>query len=324
MALLFHQLVTATLSEAGARARFQGLVTQLVRLKHPTIKAREIRPAPGDGGIDTFAGDIDGELLVWQSKCVQSIGASQRKQIRESFEAIINTCSTEDSRLAAWTLCIPCSMSLEETRWWQTWKRKAERLHHVAIELWDGSEFEEILNSPDAAAIRVAYLPGPPPTSPLAELAVLPVPDTAALDDMLFVKQLTAAGHDELASSKEQFFNAELMAREISDKAVPGELTALRTCHAEVRGMWEHRFNNACQVTSANSDRLPGLHSSVMGAVEDRHNAVTRAASPPVLRMSMVHRKGTMHQVVELGVAGWTRNYRRIAEAHKQEATSDG
>jgi hypothetical protein len=33
--------------------------------------------------------------------------------------------------------------------------------------------------------------------------------------------------------------------------------------------------------------------------------------------MHLVHRKGAMHQVVDAGRAGWVRDFRAIAEAHR-------
>lgn len=189
--LLFHQLVAFAGSEAGARERFQHLVTQLVVLRNPSIVPREIRPDPGDGGIDTFTGEIDGALAVWQSKLFSEVGSVQQKQVRESFHAMVRTAAEHAATLEMWTLCVPCSLSLTETTWWDRWRKRMQRDHGVTIDLWDETRLETLLNSPDAAAVRATYL-GPGAQTALDELAILPVPDPAAMDDYALCQ--TAAG----------------------------------------------------------------------------------------------------------------------------------
>ncbi len=50
-----------------------------------------------------------------------------------------------------------------------------------------------------------------------------------------------------------------------------------------------------------------------MEAIERRHDS----GHIEVLPMHLIHRKGAMHQVVETGSAGWVRDFRQIAEAHR-------
>jgi hypothetical protein len=108
-----------------------------------------------------------------------------------------------------------------------------------------------------------------------------------------------------------------VISREIADKAVPEEVQALEVCRSEVHAIWEPRFNAACASTQQGTDKLPQLHADVMCAIEAHHQAIRSAPTRPRLRMSLTHRHGTMHQVVEAGRAGWIRGYRALAAAHR-------
>src|SRR5690349_12955622 len=91
-------------TEDGGRAIFAQLVTHCVRDVYPGAQA--VRPDPGDEGLDTFVGDFDGELRVWQAKYFpDGVGESQREQIRKSWKACIE--SSHFSDVASWTLCLP-------------------------------------------------------------------------------------------------------------------------------------------------------------------------------------------------------------------------
>jgi len=173
---------------------------------------------------------------------------------------------------------------------------------------------EQTLLAPDAAHIYERYfpvvgkadeVPTPPPVEEL--------PDHLSYEDMLFIKQLQAAQIVELDSAKQQFFNAEALAREIADKRVAEQMEALQAERADLSSIWEDRFNKACAEPDDRDGLLPALHPEVMEAIERRHDSVR----VDVLPMHLIHRKGAMHQVVEKGSAGWVRNFRAIAEAHR-------
>ena len=99
-------------TEDGARAVFADLVTHCVRANHPG--ARAIRPNPGDEGVDTFCGEFETGVRVWQAKYFpDGVDGSQQGQIRESWKTAIN--SSYAAKMQLWTLCIPCELSMEET-----------------------------------------------------------------------------------------------------------------------------------------------------------------------------------------------------------------
>ena len=84
------------------------------------------------------------------------------------------------------------------------------------------------------------------------------------------------------------------------------------TVRSETRSLWSQEYNDACE-KNARADSLPGLHGAVMRAIRALHLA--QGLTP--LRLSVVHRSGTMHQVVEDGEAGWVREFRAVVERHR-------
>ncbi len=183
----------------------------------------------------------------------------------------------------------------------------------MRIGLWDRTELEGLLLTPDATELRAAFFPAqaarvaaPPP--------VLDLPDDVTYEDMLFIKQLIAAQIHEHGSAQQQFVNAEVLSREVADKRVAEHVLALQAERSDLRSIWEDRYNRFCAKPDAGDGLLPELHSDVMEAIERRHDS-TRVE---VLPMHLVHRKGTMHQVVEDGRAGWIRDFRKVTEAHHE------
>lgn len=308
----FEQLIAAG-GKDGARETFERLIAQLVRLQYRTV--RKVEPNPGDWGLDVIVGELDGVVSVWQSKFfIDGVDKAQQAQIRESFGQVVKQAEERGFTVGVWTLCIPVDLDAASLQWWTGWKARKSRETGVRIQLWDRTELEGLLLAPDAVDLRAAYFPastgaGPSATGPLP---VRELPDDVAYDDMLFIKQLEAARIFEHESAKQQFFNAEVLSREVADKRVAEHLGALEAERADVLSMWEDRYNRACGETEDGDGLLPTLHPAVMNAIEQRHNG----RGVEVLPMYLVHRKGAMHQVVEGGRAGWVRNFRSVAEAH--------
>jgi hypothetical protein len=308
----FHTLIAKAGTKEGARPLFERLVAQLVRLLHASV--RQVAANPGDWGIDVFVGMLDeGGVHVWQSKFfIDGIGETQKKEIRESFKACLSAAAEEGHVLLSWTLCVPVSMDGPTTKWWDTWKKKQQRDHGLAVELWDETELEGLCLSPEAAAIRRTYFALGETGDEPHPRAIEAVPPEEDLEHMLFVRQLRAAEISELDAAKQEFFNAELVARDVADKANQVEVQYLDSVRAEALSLWSYRYNQRCKEGA--SPLLPGLHSDVMAALEQYHRSAGRGPVP----LSVVHRFGSMHQVVETGRAGWIRDFRRIVEEHEQ------
>ncbi|MEX5709099.1 serine/threonine protein kinase [Parafrankia sp. FMc6] len=304
---------------AGARHDFELMMVQLVRAVLPGVAVRSVDANPGDWGIDVFIGDLSGSTSIWQSKYfIDGVGESQKQEIRDSFASVVKNSAEQGFTVERWVLCIPRSMDGPTTKWWDGWKRRKARETDIVIELWDETELRGLLSTPDADSVRRAFYG---PRSARSEAAVVDLDDgdAAMLETALFVRQLRAAGQVEVAASKYQFFNAELMAREIVDKGVPTEVAALAAADAVVHGVWEEHFNEACEAHEG--PRLPGLHPTVMREVRAQHPALSRN-----LPAGLVHTCGLMHRVVDNRRAGWVRDWRQVAveDVHAERALVSG
>ncbi|WP_179443446.1 serine/threonine protein kinase [Rhodococcus sp. ACPA1] len=300
--------------EMGARDDFETMIGQLVTAIHPG--ARMIAANPGDWGIDAFAGDMGGEIVVWQSKFFYPVVAEKHHQeIRDSFKSVCRQAGKQGHVLKQWILCVPSDMDGPTTKWWDGWKLRTQKAQGLSIDLWDANRLRSYLISPDAANVqrhyygRVGQLAGTREVVSPAEERV------EEMESALFVRQLKAAGHVEVGSAKRQFFNADLMAREIADKAVPSEVAALSEADAHVHMLWEDRFNDAC--LEAGDAALAGLHKSVMNDIRDAHDTITSR-----IKASRVHARGLMHRVVDDRRAGWVKDWRSVAEQHPASSQS--
>jgi hypothetical protein len=308
----FEQLIGEGGKE-GARTKFQRLIAQLVGIRHQGMKMLDAKS--GDWGLDVIVGEIDDVISVWQAKFfIDGVGEPQKDQIRESFKQVMKKAEEEGFTVDVWTLCIPIDLHPDALKWWTGWKKRQEKEHDVRVELWDRTGLEQTLLAPDVAHIYGAYFPaaGKPQQAP-APPPVEELPEEVSYQDMLFIKQLQAAQIVELDSAKQQFFNAESLAREVADKRVAEHMQALQAERADLRSMWEDRFNSACAEPDGADELLPDLHPGVMAAIERRHDS----GRVEVLPMHLIHRKGAMQQIVESGTAGWVRDFRTIAEAHR-------
>lgn len=309
MPINFHEFFVNS-DEAGARAKFERLVIQLSHLRHG---AMGVLANPGDWGIDAFVGDLEGSVAVWQAKFFfDGVEDSQKGQIRESFAAARKAAAKEGYKVDAWTLAIPAELDAPATQWWQGWKRKEERETGIKIELWPLTKLEAMLLSPDAVRIAHHFFPSSFPLTPdLGVVEVAELPPGHELDEALFVRQLEAANIHENESAKRQFFNYEALARDVADKADPTEAGTLQALEAEIHAIWEARFGAAQPDPSTGID--PHLHVAVMDAIREAHAAVP-ATLPP---MSVVHKMGSMHLIVDNGEAGWVTHFRDIAKAYR-------
>ncbi|MEV4515785.1 hypothetical protein AB0K00_43380 [Dactylosporangium sp. NPDC049525] len=297
-----HQLRAGNI--AGARDDFEQMLAMLLAAIYPG--ARAITANPGDWGIDILLGELSGLVVIWQSKYFWPVvGRSQQGQIRESFDSALAAADRNGYRLSQWVLCVPASMDPQTAQWWDNWRARRQRETGVAIELWHENVLRNHLIRPDCAHVRRhfydPYVPAQTQRAPVRDLGA---DDDADLDRALFVRQLRAAGHVELGAAKREYFNAELLAREVLDKRIPMEVAALSEADGVVHGIWEARFN---AMAVAGDPRLPGLHADVMREIRES------GVFPMQLRAGPVHRCGLMHRVVEDRRAGWVRHWREVA-----------
>ena len=105
--------------DAGAREVFEKICTHLLQAQYGE-DAHNIRVSRGDAGIDILVGDFQSPIDNYQCKYfIDGIGNSQKTQIKDSFERAIHA---KDYSMRKWTLCVPCSLSSSEFKWWSEWK----------------------------------------------------------------------------------------------------------------------------------------------------------------------------------------------------------
>ncbi|MBF6621556.1 MAG: hypothetical protein ITG02_15170 [Patulibacter sp.] len=311
MSLSFHHFLHE-FGEAGARERFDTFVVATVKSVRPS--ARPVRANPGDWGIDVYVGSLaQGQVAVWQAKFfLTDFGDSQKDQVRKAYKSARKAATAEGYKLLSWTLCLPQDLDGPAQKWWDDWSGERKREDCLEVDLWNLAEFRTLLAKPDAADVRLEYFPHLPPVHQPQAPAIEAVPDSASLDDLLFVVQLREAGLIEVDSAKEQFYNAELVGRDLADKGLLKRLEAFAGLRADLRSVWEDRFNYHSGAV-IDGRALPDLHPDVMDRVDRAHDASPREPFP----LGRTHRKGVLHQVVERGEAGWVRDFRDVAEAHR-------
>lgn len=298
---------------AGARERFDDFVVATVKSVYPS--ARPIRANPGDWSIDAYVGSLaDGDVAIWQAKFFpDDFGDAQKAQIRESYEQATKAATNNGYRILTWTMCLPQDLDGSGQQWWDVWSSRKAKQDRIEIVLWNLSEFRALMRKPDASDVRLEYFPHLPPVHQPQAPAVERVPSEAALDELLFIRQLHEAGLVELGSAKEQFYNAEVVERDLADKRLETQVRAFDGMRRGLRSIWEDRFNHHCTTTDGADRLLPALHPDVMARIDDEHDRAPREPFP----LTRIHRMGAMHQVVEGAEAGWTRDWRRVVEDHR-------
>lgn len=144
--------LTGLYGTAGAREKFEELTVQLIRSERPD--ARRIRIVHGDGGIDAHTGSlVDPKGVdVFQVKYFpDEIGDSQKEQIRESFST---AAKSKEFTVKSWTLCVPIDLSLAESKWFDSWRKKRPIPIGPA---WDATKLEGLLYAEKNRGIKETF-----------------------------------------------------------------------------------------------------------------------------------------------------------------------
>ena len=317
-------------SDDGGRVLFQRMLCGLVAVEYKT--ATEVRPDPGDWGIDVIVGSLTESVLIWQSKYFyEKIGDSQKRQIRESFASAMKHAKNNGYRVDAWTLCVACELSAPEKKWWDTKVREwSKEFPDVQVDLWDAPRLRRKLMSPDASAVWAEfYGPGRAeasrPESTTDEFgppALAPRADVPQYEEALFVKQMEVAGITELDAQRYAFFNADLLVRDVAARAVPAQVAAVDEVDATLHSAWE--------LAVADPETTPNAQ-EYEGSAKKLFTSVMRAASssqaPRELPLRPIHTSGMMHRIVDHARAGWVHDWRAVADSHvkpRQLTETDG
>lgn len=293
---------------------FAQLVTQCVR--HAYGNACQIRPDPGDDGVDTFVGDFGEDLKVWQVKYFcDGIDAAQQKQIRESWKTCIESDSFE--RVVAWTLCVPEDLSVDETTWWQRWSKKQAKEHGCSMELWTKAQFigfrtnavlqpvfDFALKRTDEKQDHTSIIAGL--QAMLAGPSIKTLPASGQYKDAVFVKKLEAAGVKQHRAARTAFYNFELLRTALTEGGNAKELDELESLQEKVLDLWEGEFNGRDE-----SSLGKAFYSAVEQLIEQESEGQLKTS----LAATPIHKKGAVHYWSDLCEAGWTSNHKDVGES---------
>lgn len=122
---------------------FALLCTRLISADCP--EARHVEGRGEDEGLDTYIGEINNELRVFQFKYFcDRIRKNQKAQIKRSLETAL-----KHHRLLSWTLVLPTDMNMGEQRWFQEVSKKYPR---IQMAWWGETRLRNLLSvHPDIA-----------------------------------------------------------------------------------------------------------------------------------------------------------------------------
>lgn len=112
----FYQI---TGPENSKENNFSSFCSSLILSLYPN--AKPVNGRGGDEGIDTFIGEFDGKLEVYQHKYfIDKVGSPQKKQIEQSLNSLIKN----HKEVVKWTLMLPKDLNPTEIRWFEKLKEK--------------------------------------------------------------------------------------------------------------------------------------------------------------------------------------------------------
>lgn len=301
---------------AAARANFEMLVTDLVKVKFPDATSVE-GPGGRDWGIDAFVGQLSGgQVSIWQSKFVRNwIDKTPQQQVRDSFKSARDKALAEGYTISTWTLVIPCLLPPDQMKWFKGWAKGKFTSDRITVTLWDGVELRHQLLNREAADVGRNYFPHLFPTSSPTRAVVAALPNARVYDGALFIRQLNAAGRVETDSASAHFYATDALIRDLTDKGDTRGVDAMTELQLEVWELWESRYNS--QHSLAGSDGIiPDLIDAVL-------TSAGQCADPPGVNLALAHRKGTIHRLVDQSKAGWVTHWHDIADAYLSPADNE-
>lgn len=302
-----------THDDAGARAVFEKICTELLHAQYGEY-AHNIRVSQGDAGIDILVGDFSEPIENYQCKFfLDGIGDSQKVQIRESFKTAINSTTY---KMKKWILCVPCTLSASEFKWWSEWCSKKKSLHGIDISLYDGSYLisqlkkYDIYNTAFDDDVRVkldlilSHFEETKQKIHKEIIAMLNETDSQQLNDMIFVKKLENAKISLLEGCKRDFFNAELVEHSVKSKGDQESIRLLENLKLKVYSLWETQYRRYANDTDGNE-----LLSRTYERIEDADT--TTLDCPAIPEVSLLSKKGILHQWAEECSIGWLNDYKQ-------------
>jgi hypothetical protein len=296
--------------KAGARDKFERLIARLVKLQFSD--AQEIRPNPGDWGIDVFVGKFtSGDITVWQAKYFPDmIDDSQKDQIRKSFNQIVEMSNKKGFKVNAWILCIPTTLDGDSKFWWEKWAKEKQKMTEISVRLQERLDIVTMLQTPEAYPLCIEFNLADEAELVREERAIEPLPpkESCEYDHSLFILKLLAAGIRETESAKKQFFNAEVVSKEVLDKKDKHEIAELNGLYDKIHSLWETRFIEASQSKDSEAETRR-VYPIMLMTIEEKNKELLYCRRLPI---SFFHKKGLMQQLANICTIGWTPDFKSL------------
>lgn len=304
--------------DAGAREIFEKICTEWLYAKYGE-DAHNIRASRGDAGIDILIGDFSAPIKNYQCKYfLDGIGDAQKAQIRESFKTAVNSTSY---KMEKWILCVPCLLSANEFKWWSGWSAKQKELYSIDIALHEGGflisqlkKFDIYKNAfDDDVRIKLdsilSYFGEEKRKIHEEIIVMLSEIDAEQYKDMIFIKKLESANITYLDGCKRDYFNAELVEHTVQSKGDPEKIHLLNNLKQKVFSLWETQYLRY-------SDESDGkeLLARTYERIEDKD--ATTLNCPSIPEVSLLSKKGMLHQWAEECSIGWLRDYKQKLEEY--------
>lgn len=124
----------------GARQKFEDICYDIYSSEFPDADVHKVKITQGDGGIDIYIDEEDGEYTIIQCKYfLKYLDDNRKNQIRDSFKKAVSN-NTMDN----WILCVPMDFSHKEHSWWREWKEK-QKSKGITIKLHDASKLMKLI-----------------------------------------------------------------------------------------------------------------------------------------------------------------------------------
>ncbi|EOQ19582.1 MULTISPECIES: restriction endonuclease [Bacillus cereus group] len=124
----------------GARDKFEEICYDIYSNEYPDADVHRVKVTQGDGGIDVFIDEENGDYTIIQCKFfLNGLNDGRKNQIRDSFKTAV-----EKNSMDKWILCIPMDLSNEEHTWWKNWKEK-QKDKGIFIRLHDESKLMKLV-----------------------------------------------------------------------------------------------------------------------------------------------------------------------------------
>ncbi len=277
---------------------------------------------PGDEGIDVFVGDFTEPIVVYQCKFfLDSIGESQRNQIRESFKKSVES---KEYKLKEWYLCVPKALGIEEHKWWANWKKKNVQKYNIKIGLKDSTELlslmrkhkidEEVFELEDKKKINEIHNFLIEREKSIKEIFSKP-PEIDYTDSPFILKLRSAKINEHIKNYETQFFNAEILEKTVKSKGVKKYEKELESLKINIHDLWLTQYTKLAEKEDGNK-----LIGSVNERIEDLHNSALKTS----LEISVLEKKGILHQFADNCELGWVKNYKESLANYLKERNQNG